>query len=488
MSTSDSGLVHNRREKLASWSEEVGDPYQARFVPDSSIPDILLQFSHLGTGESSRQSVKTAGRVAAQRSHGKAVFLDLIAGGEKIQLYVRANNPRFFSSAAKLDIGDVIGVEGEVFRTRSGELTIQIVEFTLLAKSLHPLPEKWHGLQDVELRHRKRWLDLIVNPRARQVALKRAAIIRALRSAFHQRGFVEVETPILQSAPGGATARPFQTYHNALGEELFLRIAPELYLKKLVVGGMEKVFELSRNFRNEGIDRFHNPEFTMVEAYQAYADYEDIMLLVEELVAEVAREVTGETSVTYGEAVIDLSPPWRRIRFYEALRDIGGITDDVRDDTVLTRVGREQGIDVDSLRRSQVLEHLIDKVVIPHLVQPTILYDYPIETAPLARQKKDDPTIAERFEVFIAASELANAYSELNNPIEQRERLSRVSDESLIDWDFLESLEHGMPPTGGLGIGVDRLVMLLTNAQSIREVILFPQLKSKQTTTKQEEC
>lgn len=474
-------LTQERKDKLSHWIKLKGNPYWESFLPKDQIEKIQEKFSSLPRSERSGTRVSVAGRVVAQRVHGKATFLDLKDGTGKIQLYGKLNTlGDKYELLSKTDIGDILGVEGEIFKTRTGELTVEVVRFSLLAKSLHSLPEKWHGLQDTELRYRKRWLDLLVNPEVREVVLTRARIVKVMRDFLDQRGFIEVETPVMQPVPGGATARPFQTYHNALGKNFYLRVAPELYLKKLVVGGIEKVYELSRNFRNEGIDRFHNPEFTMLEVYRAYSNYVDIMQLTEKIICEAARRVKGQLRIKYSGHQIDLSPPWRKVTFEDALCQIGGVDINLRDeDSKLREAGKECGIDTEDLTRAQILEHLIDKKVVPHLTQPTIIYDYPYETAPLAKRKKENHFLVERFELFIAGWELANAYSELNDPLEQRERLEKFADERFIDKDFLESLEYGMPPTGGLGIGVDRLVMLLTDSSSIREVIIFPQLKPK---------
>jgi len=482
MSSSEEILIQERKEKLSGWIKLKGSPYWERFSPKDQMEKIQEKFSSLNKSERSGYRVSIAGRVVAQRIHGKATFLDLKDGTGKIQLYARLDRlgDKYEFLTDKIDVGDILGVEGEIFKTHTGELTVEVANFTLLAKSLRPLPEKWHGLQDVELRYRKRWLDLLVNPKMREIVFTRARIVRAIREFLDRQGFVEVETPIMQPVPGGATARPFETYHNALGKNFYLRIAPELYLKKLVVGGIEKVYELSRNFRNEGIDRFHNPEFTMLEAYQAYSDYFDVMELTENIMCELAKKVRGRLRIKYNGQEIDLSPPWRRITFKDALKEIGGVDVDLQDDEKLKEIANRAGINVEDLTKSQILEHLIDKKVVPHLIQPTIIYDYPYETAPLAKRKKEEPSLVERFELFIAGWELANAYSELNDPIEQRERMEKFADKRFIDQDFLESLECGMPPTGGLGIGIDRLVMLFTDSPSIREVILFPQLKPKE--------
>ncbi|MQY59925.1 MAG: lysine--tRNA ligase, partial [Clostridia bacterium] len=380
----------------------------------------------------------------------------------------------------KLDPGDIIGVKGTVFKTRTGEVTVQILQFSLLAKSLRSLPEKWHGLQDIELRYRKRYLDLLSNPEVKTVFLQRGLIVRLIRDFLNQRGFLEVETPMMQPIPGGATARPFKTHHQALKQDFYLRIAPELYLKKLVVGGIEKVYELNRNFRNEGMDRFHNPEFTMLEVYSAYSDYTRMMTFTEELICEIAKKAKGTLKIDYQGKKIDLSPPWKRIAFNDALKEIGGVEVDYDDEKEVRKVATESGLEVEGLRNEQIMEHLLDKHVVPELIQPTFIFDYPSSTSPLAKRKKDNPSLIERFEIFVGGEELGNAYSELNDPLEQRERLLEVKTrENSLDEDFLEALEYGMPPTAGLGIGIDRMVMLLTDSASIRDVILFPQMRPK---------
>lgn len=481
MSSPEEELVRERKKKLSDWIKIKGIPYWEKFSPEAQIEEIREKFGQMEKGKKSGVQIKIAGRVIAQRSHGKAIFLDLKDGTGKIQLYGREDILKSdYQLLSRVDVGDILGAKGEIFKTRTGELTVEITHFTLLAKSLHPLPEKWHGLQDVEARYRKRWLDLLVNPRMREIFLTRKTIIKTIRDFLDKEGFIEVETPIMQPVPGGATARPFKTYHNALNRDFYLRIAPELYLKKLVVGGLEKVYELNKNFRNEGIDRFHNPEFTMLEVYEAYKSYLDMMELTQRLISEIARKVKGSFELEYGGEKINLSPPWEKITFGDALGEIGGMDVDWRDERKLRQIAEDKGLKVEGLSKSQILEHLLDKKVVPHLIQPTIVYDYPYETAPLARRKKEDPSLVERFELFIARQELANAYSELNDPLEQRERLRNSADEKFLDEDFLEALEYGMPPTGGLGVGIDRLTMLFTDSASIREVILFPQLRPKQ--------
>ena len=474
-------LIEERKNKLKEWIREEGNPYWEKFVPDHSTQQIREKYESLKAGEEIGLEISLAGRIIARRGHGKASFIDVRDGLGRIQAYARKDIlGERYSLFQKLDLGDIIGIRGRVFKTRTGELTINISDFTLLAKSLRPLPEKWHGLQDIELRYRKRYLDLLFNPEVKRSFLIRGAIIRCIRNFLDERGYLEVETPMMQPVPGGATARPFRTHHYALDKDFYLRIAPELYLKKLVVGGLEKVYELNRNFRNEGMDRFHNPEFTMLEIYSAYSDYKKMMNLSEELICETVRRVNGALKINYQGNEIDLSPPWRRMTFKAALKEIGGIKLDYENEKKLKKIASEAGLSVEDLSKSQILEHLLDKKVVPKLIQPTFILDYPEETSPLAKRKKDEPSLIERFEIFIGGGEIGNAYSELNDPIEQRERLMRAkADEGSLDEDFLEALEYGMPPTGGLGIGIDRLVMLLTNSSSIRDVILFPQMKPK---------
>jgi lysyl-tRNA synthetase class 2 len=417
-------------------------------------------------------------------------FADLLDGSGKIQLMARINTlgQEAYERFGDLDVGDLLGVEGTVLKTRTGETTVEVRQFWLLAKALRPIPEKWHGLKDVEVRYRQRYLDLIANPSVREIFVKRALLLRAIRQFLDERGFLEVETPILQPVYGGALARPFITHHNALDMDLYLRIAPELYLKRLLVGGFERVYEIGRNFRNEGIDARHNPEFTMLEAYQAYADYHDIMRLVEELIAFVAQSVLGTTTITYQGHTIDLTPPWRRLSLMDALKEVTGVDFlAFRDDDERARaIGRQLGLSIEPTDHwGRVLDEALKKKVVPTLIQPTFLLDYPVEISPLAKRKPDDPTMTERFQGFIGGLEVANAFSELNDPLDQRERFEMQQrlrergdvEAHPLDWDFVTALEYGMPPTGGLGIGIDRLMMLFTNSPSIREVILFPLLR-----------
>jgi len=420
-------LIEERKNKLKEWIREEGNPYWEKFVPDHSTQQIREKYESLKAGEEIGLEISLAGRIIARRGHGKASFIDVRDGLGRIQAYARKDIlGERYSLFQKLDLGDIIGIRGRVFKTRTGELTINISDFTLLAKSLRPLPEKWHGLQDIELRYRKRYLDLLFNPEVKRSFLIRGAIIRCIRNFLDERGYLEVETPMMQPVPGGATARPFRTHHYALDKDFYLRIAPELYLKKLVVGGLEKVYELNRNFRNEGMDRFHNPEFTMLEVYSAYGDYKKMMNLSEELICETVRRVNGALKINYQGNEIDLSPPWRRMTFKAALKEIGGIKLDYENEKKLKKIASEAGLRVEDLSKSQILEHLLDKKVVPKLIQPTFILDYPEETSPLAKRKKDEPSLIERFEIFIGGGEIGNAYSELNDPIEQRERLMRA--------------------------------------------------------------
>jgi lysyl-tRNA synthetase class 2 len=479
-------LFQDRLAKLRRWRKRGIDPFAVtRFDRTHQVAEIQAQFEAL-----QGQTVRIAGRLLALRAHGKLTFADLLDGSGKIQLMARINTlgQEAYERFGDLDVGDLLGVEGTVLKTRTGETTVEVRQFWLLAKALRPIPEKWHGLKDVEVRYRQRYLDLIANPSVREIFVKRALLLRAIRQFLDERGFLEVETPILQPVYGGALARPFITHHNALDMDLYLRIAPELYLKRLLVGGFERVYEIGRNFRNEGIDARHNPEFTMLEAYQAYADYHDIMRLVEELIAFVAQSVLGTTTITYQGHTIDLTPPWRRLSLMDALKEVTGVDFLAfrNDDERARAIGRQLGLSIEPTDHwGRVLDEALKKKVVPTLIQPTFLLDYPVEISPLAKRKPDDPTMTERFQGFIGGLEVANAFSELNDPLDQRERFEMQQrlrergdvEAHPLDWDFVTALEYGMPPTGGLGIGIDRLMMLFTNSPSIREVILFPLLR-----------
>ena len=474
-----------RREKLAALRQQGIDPYRGEFKPDSSAQWILDQFVQL---EGSRRAV--AGRIISIRGHGKASFAHLQDRTGKIQLYVKQDvlGEEAYQLFQQLDIGDLIGVSGEVFRTRRGEISIKVEKFTYLAKALTPLPEKWHGLKDVELRYRQRYLDLIANPQVKDNFIRRSQIIRAIRAFLDKRGFLEVETPMMQPIPGGAAARPFITHHNALDIPLYLRIAPELYLKRLLVGGLERVYEINRNFRNEGISTKQNPEFTMLELYQAYADYHDMMKLMEEMVAEISEEVVGSLKVEYQGVTLDFTPPWRRLSMVEAVEEVLGISVEGSDAQKLGARAKEIGVELpEDASVAAVINEVFEQKVEETLIQPTFVYDYPVEISPLARRKTDNPQLTERFEAFVYGRELANAFSELNDPIDQFQRFREQAKEreqgneeaQAMDYDYIRALEYGMPPAGGLGIGIDRLVMLFVDAASIRDVILFPLLKPR---------
>ena len=483
--------VKQRKRKLGELRELGIDPYPARFTPTDTAADL-----HAAAGSLSAEEVeglgrraKVAGRIMALRKFGKSVFIHIQDASGRIQAYFRRDllAPEDFTLLKKLDIGDIIGAEGVLFQTRTGELTVQAESLNLLAKALRPLPEKWHGLRDVEQRYRQRYLDLIVNPDVREVFRTRSRLIAAIREFFTLRGFLEVETPMMQPIPGGATARPFRTFYNALDTEVFLRVAPELYLKRLIIGGYDKVFEINRNFRNEGLSREHNPEFTMLEFYETWADYNSLMELTEELFVDLAQKVAGSEKIVYQGKEIDFSRPWSRLPLVDSLTTVAGLDrEKVQDPAFLAIKARELGIPSDQGYGPERLQvEIWERLVEPSLVNPTIVVDFPRAVSPLAKSCPDKPGLVERFELFVAGKEVANAFSELNDPIDQRERfLGQVAERAAgdeeaqrMDEDFLRALEHGMPPAGGEGIGIDRLVMLFTDSPNIRDVILFPQLR-----------
>ncbi|NLG78601.1 MAG: lysine--tRNA ligase [Firmicutes bacterium] len=482
----DSEHVRVRRQKMEALRAKGINPFGHRFERTHHARDIVEGFERL-----EGSTVRVAGRLMAMRTHGKATFADLLDLSGRIQLYAKLDQlgQDAYELFTSLDIGDIVGVEGKVFRTRRGEVTVEIGRFDLLSKSLRPLPEKWHGLADVDLRYRQRYLDLIVNPEVREVFLKRTAIVRAVRAFLDSRGYIEVETSAMHTIPGGATARPFVTHHNALDIDLYLRIALELHLKRLIVGGLEKVYEIGRVFRNEGISTKHNPEFTMLELYEAYADYTDMMNLAEDLIHYVAIQVLGQAKVDYQGNTIDLRPPWPRKTMVEAVRERTGVDfGAIETDEDARTAARRLGVEIDShATRGKALSEVYEELVEPTLISPVFVTDHPIDISPLAKKREDDPRYTYRFELIIGGREIANAFSELNDPIDQRERFeaqaalrAQGDDEAhRMDEDFLRALEHGMPPTGGMGIGIDRLVMLLTNQSSIRDVILFPTMRPK---------
>lgn len=454
--------------------------------------DIVEEYAELSEEELKKKAVKVKvpGRIISMRRMGRATFFHIIDSRKKLQAYIREDRvgKKVYGLFSSIDIGDIILVEGELFKTRTGELTILAANFTFLAKCLHPLPEKWHGLQDTELRYRKRYLDLIMNPDVKRVFRLRSGIIAGIRGFFDSRGYIEVETPMMHAVPGGALARPFKTYHNALGIDLYLRIAPELYLKRLIVGGYEKVYEINRNFRNEGISSEHNPEFTMLEFYEAYCDYNDMMAMTEELICGLCKELLGKEELAFAGRNISLKRPWKQMKFKEALTHYSGLAPSRFDDREgIIAFASELTSDSTPLSYGNALDAIFDKFVKQNLFDPTFITNPPKEISPLAKQAKDDPQEAERFELIMGGMEIANAFSELSDPSEQRARFEQQAEERKkgdeeahpIDEDYIEALEYGLPPTGGEGIGIDRLVMLFADRKSIREVILFPLLRPK---------
>ena len=477
-----------RINKMNQLAEKGLEPFGRKFDWTHHAQDVADDFEELSEKET---VVRLAGRAMAIRGHGKTAFLDLLDKTGRIQLYVRkdALGEDNYSIIKMMDIGDIIGVTGTVFRTHMGELSIKATSLEILSKALRPLPEKWHGLKDIETRYRQRYVDLIVNPDVRKTFLQRSHIIKSIREILDGKDFLEVETPIMHAIAGGATARPFITYHNALDMELYMRVAPELYLKRLIVGGFERVYELGRVFRNEGIDIKHNPEFTMVEVYQAYADYNDLMDLTETIISQKKKKVLGTMKITYGGQEIDLTPPWNRLSMIEAVakytgEDFTGVTDieEARKMAERINVPFEKTFGVGKIINACFDEHVEDK-----LIQPTFITGHPKEISPLAKSSAADPEITDRFEAFIYGREMCNGFSELNDPIDQRERFVKQVEErangdeeaNMMDEDFINALEYGLPPTGGLGIGIDRLVMLLTDSVSIRDVLLFPHMRHK---------
>ena len=476
-------LIEQRRAKLAALRAKGLDPFKSKFLPKDSCADAKAQYQE-------GREVSVAGRVTAHRDMGKSMFIDVRDQSGRLQVYAQKNvlGDEKFDIFRHLDLGDFIGATGSLFTTKTGEVSIRLTHFVILAKALRPPPEKWHGLADTEIRYRQRYLDLMANPDVKEVFLKRSRIVWEIRTFLQERGFVEVETPMMQAIPGGAAAAPFVTHHNALGCNFYLRIALELYLKRLLVGGIEKVFEIGRNFRNEGLSRKHNPEFTMLEAYQAYGDYETMMELVQSMVCQVAQKVLGTLVIEHKDAsgqvtrTIDLTPPWRRVRYKDLLRERAGA--DWFEIDPATRRERAVSLGAEIAKEYEdfeVTQAVFEKLIEPTLINPTFVTHAPKQLIPLAKISADDPDTVEVFECCINGQEIAPAYSEQNDPIEHRERLEHQAggEQQKLDEDFLVALEHGMPPAGGMGLGIDRLCMMLLGQESIRDVILFPQLKPK---------
>ena len=479
-------LMQIRRDKLTKLKEEGKDPFEiTKFNRTHTSKQIVENYEEL-----EGKDVTVAGRLMAKRIMGKASFCHIQDGEGKIQSYVSINElgEDSYKHFKEDDIGDIIGITGFVFKTKTGEISIHAKEVTLLSKSLRPLPEKFHGLKDTDLRYRQRYVDLIMNPEVKDTFLKRIEILKEIKNILNEKGYLEVETPILNTIAGGAAARPFITHHNTLDMDMYLRIANELYLKRLIVGGFDKVYEMGRMFRNEGMDIKHNPEFTNIELYSAYEDYNDMMDITEEIISKVALKVLGTTKITYQGTEIDLTPSWKRISMIDSIKEVTGIDfNTIETDEEAKKAAEELHVELDDLKltRGEIINQVFEAKVEETLIQPTFIYDYPVEVSPLTKRKPSDPRLTERFEVFIGAREYGNAYSELNDPIDQYERFKKqveardAGDEeaNMMDEDFINALEYGMPPTGGLGIGVDRLVMLLTDSASIRDVLLFPTMK-----------
>jgi lysyl-tRNA synthetase class 2 len=475
-----------RIQKLTALREKGHDPYAARFTRTHTAREVASGHEAL---EQSAENVSLAGRIVALRPHGKTTFAHLLDGSGRIQVYLRQDllgEEAFSTFNHLLDLGDVIGVQGTVFRTRTGEVTVSVESYSLLTKSLRPLPEKWHGLKDLETRCRQRYADLMMNTWVRDLFAARSRIIAILRQVLDERGFLEVETPVLQPQYGGAFARPFTTDHQALGMTLYLRIADELYLKRLIIGGMERVYEIAKDFRNEGIDRLHSPEFTMLELYQAYADYQDMMSLVETIFTATANEIKGGPRFTHQGEELDVTPPWKRLSILDAIQQATGLDVRATDTPGLVQFCQSRGLKAaDQHSRGALIDEIFSELVQPSIRQPTFVIDYPYEMSPLARRKKEDPALVERFEPIICGVELGNAFSELTDPLDQKARFQDqaqlrqqgFAEAQPLDEDFLRALEYGMPPTGGLGLGVDRMVMLFTDMHNIRDVILFPLMR-----------
>jgi lysyl-tRNA synthetase class 2 len=484
-------LIKIRMEKLQELQSKGCDPFEiVKYDCKDNSKDIKANYVDPTEGEEEKHTeVSIAGRLMSKRGHGKATFCDLQDSFGRIQIYVKLDEigEENYEEFKKLDIGDIIGIKGIVFKTHMGEISIKVKELTLLTKSLRPLPEKFHGLKDTDLRYRQRYVDLIMNSEVKDIFVKRSKIVKGIKAYLDNSGYLEVDTPILSTIQGGANAKPFKTHHNTLNLDMFLRIANELYLKRLIVGGFDKVYEMGRMFRNEGMDIKHNPEFTSIEMYAAYQDYNDMMDLAENLISTLAKDTIGDTKINYQGTEIDLTPRWRRISMIDAIKEVTGVDfNTLNTDEEALEAAKKIGVHMEgSPVRGVVINEVFEERVEETLIQPTFITDYPIEISPLTKKKKSDPRLVERFELFIGAREYANAYSELNDPMDQKERFLKQEEQrnagdeeaNMMDEDFVMALEYGMPPTGGMGIGVDRLIMLLTNSYSIRDILLFPTMK-----------
>ena len=489
-------FLQERLEKLERIRAAGINPYPYKYEVNAKAKEIIEKHKDIQVGEHVETvSYSLAGRLMTIREHGKTCFAHLKDASGQIQLYFNLGvlGQGKWDVFKMLDIGDFAGVKGDVFKTRTGEVTVRVKELELLSKAMLPLPEKFHGLTNIEIRYRQRYLDLISNPESMAVFYTRSCVIRQIRNFLDTKGFLEVETPMMHSIPGGAAAKPFKTFHNALQMPLYMRIAPELFLKRLIVGGFEKVYEINRNFRNEGMSIKHNPEFTMIELYQAYADYNDMMDLTEEMITTAVQSIYGTLKITYQDKEIDFTRPWKRLSMAEAVKVHAGLDADALDPAGLVKACTAIGIDASSFKsKGEIINEIFEQKAEAALIQPTFITDYPIEISPLSKEKRGDPSLVERFELFIYGREHANAFSELNDPAEQKKRFlkqidsEKEADLKKLDEDYITALEHGMPPAGGLGIGIDRLVMLLTNSVSIRDVILFPQMRPE-TQEKREE-
>ena len=478
-------MLQVRREKLQELRDEDKDPF---FVEEFDITNDSKEIKNKFE-KFEDQEVSLAGRIMSRRGHGKVNFMDLQDRKGRIQLFVKFDliGEEAYEDLKYLDLGDIVGVKGQVFRTRSGEVSIRVKEILLMSKSLQILPEKFHGLKDQDLRYRQRYVDLIVNPETKETFILRTKMLKAVREYLDERGFLEVETPVLSTIAGGANARPFVTHHNTLDIDMYLRIANELYLKRLIVGGFDKVYEMGKMFRNEGMSPRHNPEFTNIELYQAYADYKEMMVLTEELVAYVAETTLGTTKIDYQGTEIDLTPPWKRMDMEEAIKEYVGVDfSEIATDEEAIEVAKSKGLEIESeMKRGHIISEMFEEFCEEHLVQPTFIIGHPVEVSPLAKRNQEDPRKTNRFEAFVNTWEIANAFSELNDPIDQRKRFEEQVQQKQagdheahpMDEDFINAIEVGLPPTGGLGIGIDRMIVLLTNQPSIRDVLLFPTMK-----------